>query len=106
MQSQKIGACEGKPLDTLYTSILHEAFGDDGPKDDDKLRSVLGAVVLTVNPLSPSAIAMLLGFNTRDVPPLLSSLSSLLTLQEDASDPVRPFQIGRASCRERVSIDV
>ncbi|KAF9644482.1 hypothetical protein BDM02DRAFT_3150283, partial [Thelephora ganbajun] len=78
-------------LDSLYASILQEAFGDDYPEDDPKVRSVLGAVILAANPLSPSAIGTLLGFDTEDVFPLLSSIHSLLTLQEDIDQPVRPF---------------
>jgi len=88
LQSQKIGAREGKSLDSLYASILHEAFGDDDP---ESIRSVFATVILAVNPLSPSAIAALLGLNTKDVLPLLSSINSLLILQEDADHPVQPF---------------
>ena len=51
-------------FDSLYITILHEAFGDDDPEDDPKVRSILGAVILATNPLSPSTIATLLGFNT------------------------------------------
>ena len=92
LESQKVGAHEGEALDTLYTSILREAFSDDDdPEDDAKTRSVLGVVILAVNPLSPSAIATLLGFDTEDVPPLLSLAKSLLVFQEDPSYPVRPF---------------
>ena len=91
LQSQKIGDYEGKSLDSLYTSILRDAFRDDRPEDDAKTRSILGAVVLAANPLSPSAIAMLLGFDTEDVPLFLSSVNSLLILQEDVNHPVRPF---------------
>jgi len=91
LESQKIGDHEGKTLDSLYTSILREAFGDDKPEYDAKTRSILGAVVLAVNPLSPSAIATLLEFDTEDVPSILSSVNSLLILQEDANHPVRPF---------------
>jgi len=78
-------------LDLLYTSILQEAFGDDDPEDDSKIRSVLGAVILAANPLSPSAIAALLGFHTTDVFLRLSSVHSLLILQEDIDHPVKPF---------------
>jgi len=88
LHSQKIGAREGKSLDSLYASILQEAFGDDDP---ESTRSVFAAVILAVNPLSPSAIAVLLGLNIKDVLPLLSSIGSLLILQEDADHPVRPF---------------
>ena len=77
-------------LDSLYTSILQEAFGDD---DDlhPKVQLVLGAMILASNPLSPSTIAKLLGLDPEDVFPLLSSVQSLLILQEDIDCPVRPF---------------
>jgi len=88
LQSQNIGAHEGKSLDSLYTSILQEAFDDDDP---ESTRSVFATVILAVNPLSPSTIAALLGFDTEDVIPLLSSINSLLILQEDADYHVRPF---------------
>ena len=88
---QKVGGREGKSLDLLYTSILQEAFGDENSEDDAEFRSVLGAVVLATNPLSPSAIATLLGFNAKRVHLLLSSVHSLLIIQEDVDHPVRPF---------------
>ena len=98
LQSPESSAFEGKTkfrvnttLDLLYMTILHEAFGDDDPEDDPKVRSVLGAVVLSANPLSPSTIAALLGFDAEDVFPLLSSIHSLLVLQEDVDHYVRPF---------------
>ena len=98
LQSPETSTHEGKTffragttLDLLYMSILHEAFGQDDPEDDPKIQSVLGAVVLIINPLSPSAIAMLLGFDTEDIFPLLSSTNSLLILQEDVHSPVRTF---------------
>jgi len=98
LQSPESSVREGKTrvnatttLDSLYTSILQEAFGDDDPEDDPKIRSVLGAVILAANPLSPSTIATLLGLDIDDVSPLLSSAHSLLTLQDDDNLPVRPF---------------
>ena len=78
-------------LDLLYMSILQEAFRDNGPEDDAKVRSVLGAVVLAANPLSTSTIATLLGFDPEDISPLLLSVHSLLILQEDIDHPVQPF---------------
>ena len=89
--SQKVGVHEGKSLDSLYMTILREAFGDDNPEDDTKTRSVIGAVILTANPLSPSSIAILLGLDVEDVLPLLSSVNSLLIFQEDSNHPVLPF---------------
>ena len=78
-------------LDSLYMTILQEAFGSDDQEDDPIVRSILGAVTLAKNPLSPSAIATLLDFNTEDVFLHLSSVSSLLIIQEDIKSPVRPF---------------
>jgi len=78
-------------LNSLYASLLVEAFGDDDPEDDAMTRSVLGAVVLAVNPLSPPTIASLLSFGTTDVSLRLSSVHSLLLLQENNDHPVRPF---------------
>ena len=102
LQSPENSAHEGKTkvktsfsthttLDSLYVTILQDAFGDDDPEDDPKIRSVLGAVVLALNPLSPSTIAAFLGFDTEDVSPLLSSLQSLIILKQDLNHPVRPF---------------
>ena len=98
LQSQKSSILEGKTkfkanaiLDSLYTSILKEAYGGDDPENDPRVRSILGAVVLAANPLSPSTIATLLGFELEEVLPLLSSLHSLLILQDDPDHPVRPF---------------
>ena len=98
LQSQGSSVFEGRTrlktnatLDSLYTSILQEAFGADHPENYPRVRSVLGAVVLAANPLSPSAVAALLGFESEEVFPLLSSIRSLLILQEDTDMPVRPF---------------
>ena len=91
LESQKIGAREGKPLDSLYASILQEGFGDGDEEDDAKTRSVLGAVVFAANPLSPSGIAVLLGFNAEDVLLLLSSFNSLFILEQDVNRPVQSF---------------
>ena len=82
---------ENMTLDSLYTSILQDALGADDPDDRPDVRSVLGAVVLATNPLSPSSIAALLGFDAEDVSNLLSSVHSLLVFHEDIDQPVRPF---------------
>ena len=98
LQSPKSSAHEGNTelmenttLDSLYMSILQQAFSNKGPEDDHKLRSVLGAVVLVANPLSPSSIATLLNSNTGAIFSRLSSIHSLLILQEDVNLPVLPF---------------
>ena len=81
---------EDMTLDSLYLTILEEAFGDNDLDDDPDVRSILGSVILATNPLSPSTIATLLGLDVEDVLLPLLSVHSLLVLQ-DVDHPVRPF---------------
>ena len=97
LQSPENSAYEGRTkfnpnttLDSLYMSILQEAFGNDLPEHDPIIRSILGAVILAANPLSPFEIAALLGLDPTGVFPQLSSLQSLLILQGNNS-PVQVF---------------
>jgi len=78
-------------LDSLYLWILGESFCKDDPIICSKVQTIIGTVVLLVNPLPPSGIAKLLGLNTRDVLPFLTSIQSLLILEEDPTKPVKPF---------------
>ena len=78
-------------LDSLYTSILCTAFLGNNTDDDAVVRSVLCAVVLVANPLSPSAIAMLMGFKCNEVLSLLGSVQSLMAVHEDINHPIQPF---------------
>ncbi|KAF9644494.1 YVTN repeat-like/Quino protein amine dehydrogenase [Thelephora ganbajun] len=98
LRSPESSAREGKAklrlnttLDSLYMTILQEAFGDDDPEDDHKTRSVLGAIILAANPLSPHTVATLLGFGAKNVFLRLSSIHSLLILRDDTDFPVRSF---------------
>ena len=77
-------------LDSLYTSILQMAFCEEDT-EYSKVRSVIGTVVLVVNPLPPSGIAELVGLDPEEVALFLALLQSLLTLDEDPSQPVKPF---------------
>jgi len=90
LQLQEIGGCGRKTLDLLYTLILQGAFGDSKPEHYNKVHSILGAIVLAVNPLSPATIATLLGFNTKDVLSSLLSVNPLLILQ-GVNHPVQLF---------------
>ena len=85
----KLGA--NQTLDLLYMTILHNAFNADDVEHDPKVQSVLGAVILATNPLSPHTIATLLTLDIEDVIPLLSAVHSLLVIPEGLDHPVRPF---------------
>ena len=78
-------------FDSLYASILRAAFLENNADDDAVVRSVLSAVVLTTNPLPPSAVAILMGFGCDVVISLLESVQSLLVLHEDPDQPTQPF---------------
>ena len=78
-------------LDSLYVSILQTAFGEKDPEVDSKVRSTIGAIALVVNPLPPSGIAELIGIDPEEVILFLTLIQSLLTVDEDFSQPVKPF---------------
>ena len=78
-------------LDSLYTSILQAAFSEEDPEVDSMVRSTIGAVVLVVNPLPPSAIAELVGLDPDEVAQFLTLVQSLLTLDDDFDQPVKSF---------------
>jgi len=80
-------------LDSLYTSILQMAldFGGEDPEADSKVQSIIGTVILLINPLPPSAIAELFGLEAEEVMRILTFVQSLLVLNEDPDQPVKPF---------------
>ena len=81
----------GATLDSLYLSTLQAAFDRASSEDDEKVRSVVGAVILALNPLPPSAIAILVNLSKPQVIKLLQLIHSLLKLPEDPDSPVLPF---------------
>ena len=98
MESPESTAQEGearlkvyKSLDSLYLSILRTSFHEHKAKDDDLVRSVLSWVVLATNPLTPSAIAILMGLSCHKVQHILELTRSLLVLSSDPDQSVRPF---------------
>ena len=89
------GRTQFKPkttLDLLYASILQMAFSEEDPEPDvdSKIRSTIGAVILLVNPLSPSRIAELIDLDLKEVILFLTGIQSLLAL-EDSDQSVKPF---------------
>ena len=78
-------------LDSLYASIFRTAFSEEDPEVDSKVRLTIGAVILAVNPLPPPGIAELIGQETEEVVKFLTLIQSLLTVDEDFSQPVKAF---------------
>jgi hypothetical protein len=78
-------------LDSLYTSILQSAFGKGDPDVDSKVRTIVGTIVMLVNPLSPPAVAELIGLKPEQVILYLELIQSLLVIGEDSTQPVKPF---------------
>ena len=87
----RVGLKVHSSLDSLYMSIFQEAFFKNDSEDDAMVRSVLSAVILAVNPFSPSMIATLLGYECGVVMSLLESIQSLLVLHGNIDHPVQPF---------------
>ena len=93
---------EGKSgIDTLYTEVLTQAFHNmeqDNLEQDNqevfqRLRSVVGAVLLVFNPLSMKSLSDLLtNFDTSsEISTALRSFHSLLLIPGGVEDPIRPF---------------
>ena len=85
-------AHEGRSgIDLLYTQVL-EQVADEVDADVDevysKFRTVVGAVLLVLNPLSAKALSDLLGTPAL---PTLRPLHSLLLVPESTEDPVQVF---------------
>ena len=78
-------------LDSLYLSCFQSAFEGMDSVDDEKVRSVVGVVVLAMDPLPPSAIATLVNLETREVMDILQLIQSLLKLPEDPDCQVLSF---------------
>ena len=84
--------CEGRmSLDPLYLYILRETFCVDDHAILSRIRTIIGTLILLVNPLPPSGIAELAGLEIREILPILTSVQSLLILDEDPNQPVKPF---------------
>ena len=78
-------------LDALYMSIFQKSFQKNKARDDAMVCSILSAVVLVTNPLSLSAIALLMGFHHNQVQHTLDLIQSLLIVPEDHGSPIQPF---------------
>ena len=79
-------------IDLLYTQVLEQAI-DDMDADTEEIfshfRTVVGAVLLVLNPLSTTALSELLGVS--DISTTLHPLHSLLLVPDTTEDPIRAF---------------
>ena len=78
-------------LDSLYLSCFQGAFDGVSSEGDETVRSVVGIVVLAMDPFPASAIAALENLGVQEVMDLLQLIQSLLKLPEDPDSPVLPF---------------
>jgi len=79
-------------IDLLYTQVLGQAVdevGTDAEEIYSCFRTVLGAVLLLLNPLSITALSDLLGVS--NILTTLRSLHSLLLVPDSTEDPIRAF---------------
>jgi len=85
-------AQEGRSgIDLLYTQVLKQAV-DNVDADTEiysRFRTVVGAVLLVLNPLSARALSDLLGVSS--ISTTLSSLHSLLLIPENTEGPIQAF---------------
>jgi len=84
---------EGKSgIDLLYTQVLEQAIDEmdaDAEEVHSHFRTVVGAVLLVLNPLSMTALSDLLGVS--DISTTLRSLHSLLLIPDSTEDPIQAF---------------
>jgi len=79
-------------IDLLYSQVLEQAIGDmgiDAEEVQSRFRTVVGAVLLVLNPLSARGLSDLLGVPS--ISTTLHSLHSLLLVPENTEDPIRAF---------------
>lgn len=81
-------------LDTLYTSILKDAFGNgmNDPEHAQRVRDILGRILYLGQPISMAALQALHYNDCHDIAELLAPLSSLLQgVSRDDVLPIRPL---------------
>jgi len=79
-------------IDLLYTRVLGQAVDEVGADAEEiysRFRTVLGAVLLVLNPLSITALSDLL--RVSNILTTLRSLHSLLLVPDNTEDPIQAF---------------
>jgi len=79
-------------IDLLYTQVLEQALDDmdaDAEEIYSRFRTVVGAVLLVLNPLSMTALSELLRVSS--ISTTLRPLHSLLLIPDNTEDPIHTF---------------
>ena len=86
---------EGKSgVDQLYIRILEQAFRDihtDNSLRYSRFRSVVGTILLVINPFSIKGLSELLGYHPSHIRTTLRSLHSVLLVPNNAEEPILTF---------------
>jgi len=94
LSTEHISSTEESPyrhLDALYLTVLHEAFPKISKHQRDRLRTVLGSVVLLFDPLEAEGLEGLLGLGENTVRPTLHQLHSIAIVPDAGGGPVQPI---------------
>ena len=89
------------PLNGLYERILNAAYTFPNKRERSNIRMVLTAVVYAYNPLSMTAISVLVEIPIEHIQDALSSLHSLIYIPSE--DPDKPISIFHASFYDFIS---
>jgi hypothetical protein len=86
------GTDDGSPhvhLDRLYAQVLHRAFANISSRLSDRLRNILGSIVLIREPLSPLSLEQLIALKSSTVRETLVHLHSIIIVPEDDTRTIR-----------------
>jgi len=81
-------------IDQLYIKVLEQAFHNihaDNSHRYHSFRTVVGMVLLILNPLPIKALSELLGYDILHIRSTIRSLHSLLLIPDKPEDPIRTF---------------
>ena len=79
-------------IDSLYYQILRHAFSDaHESKVFDRMRHILGAIILAFNPLSRKELSTILGVPTTLISTTLRHLHSVILVSAGESEEIRVF---------------
>jgi len=81
-------------IDQLYTKVLEQAFHNTHVNNSHQylyFRTVVGTILLILNPLPIKALSELLGYDIPHIRSIICSLHSLFLIPDKPEDPIHPF---------------